>query len=230
MKNGGGRCGSAAAPRALCLTMNTTVIEVLGEGSVRALLRSAGFTQVREPGDVAGGAPGLVALASTAPATERLAALDEAVARHPEALVVMTMPADASASLLRAAVRRGANGIVLDDRVPAAVASTVHAVLAGQLVVPMALARRLAPPPLTHREKEIIGLVVRGYTNRQIAGELFLAESTVKTHLSSALRKLDARSRAEAAAMVLDPGEGHELVILPLPTSPRKIRAELAVD
>jgi DNA-binding NarL/FixJ family response regulator len=210
--------------------MTTTVIEVLGEGSALALLRAAGFPQVREPGDGAGGAPDLVVLASTAPAAERLVALDEAVARHPKAAVAMTMPADATATLLRAAVRRGAHGIVLDDCVATTLASTVHAVLAGQLVVPMALARRLAPPPLTHREKEILGLVVRGYTNRQIAGELFLAESTVKTHLSSALRKLDARSRAEAAAMVLDPGEGHELTILPLPNSPRKIRAELAVD
>ena len=54
-----------------------------------------------------------------------------------------------------------------------------------------------------------MGLVVLGYTNRQIADALFLAESTVKTHLSSAFGKLDARSRSEAAAVILDPEEGH---------------------
>jgi DNA-binding NarL/FixJ family response regulator len=93
-------------------------------------------------------------------------------------------------------------------------------VAAGQLAVPMALARRLAPRPLSHREKEIMALVARGYTNRQIAGRLFLAESTIKTHMSSALRKLDARSRAEASALVLDPEEGHGLAILSLLLSP----------
>jgi DNA-binding NarL/FixJ family response regulator len=51
-------------------------------------------------------------------------------------------------------------------------------------------------------------MVVRGLTNRQIAHELFLAESTVKTHLSSAFSKLNTRSRAEAAAIILDPDEG----------------------
>ena len=46
---------------------------------------------------------------------------------------------------------------------------------------------------------------MQGLTNREIAPQLYLAESTVKTHLSSAFRKLDARSRAEAVARIQDP-------------------------
>jgi predicted transcriptional regulator len=72
-------------------------------------------------------------------------------------------------------------------------------------------------------------LVVAGCTNRQIARELYVAESTVKTHLSSALRKLDVRSRAEAAALILDPEEGQGLAILTLAPDPRKIEAGATV-
>jgi DNA-binding CsgD family transcriptional regulator len=85
--------------------------------------------------------------------------------------------------------------------------------------VPVALGRRVAPRALSYREKQILGLVVLGLTNRQIADRLFVAESTVKTHLSSSLRKLDARSRAEAAALVLDPDEGYGPSILSISLS-----------
>ena len=87
-------------------------------------------------------------------------------------------------------------------------------VLAGQLAVPSALVRQIAPRPLSYREKQILGLVVLGFTNREIADKLFLAESTVKTHLSSSFAKLDAHSRSEAAARILDPDSGYGVGIL----------------
>jgi DNA-binding NarL/FixJ family response regulator len=55
---------------------------------------------------------------------------------------------------------------------------------------------------------------VLGFTNREIADKLYLAESTVKTHLSSAFTKLDARSRSEAVARILDPESGYGVGIL----------------
>jgi DNA-binding NarL/FixJ family response regulator len=58
--------------------------------------------------------------------------------------------------------------------------------------------------------------VVLGFTNRQIADKLFLAESTVKTHLSSAFGKLDAHSRADVTARILDPENGYGVGILSL--------------
>jgi DNA-binding NarL/FixJ family response regulator len=59
-----------------------------------------------------------------------------------------------------------------------------------------------------HREREVLRLAVTGHTNGEIASTLFLAESTVKSHLSSAYRKLGAGGRSEAASMILDPDEG----------------------
>jgi DNA-binding NarL/FixJ family response regulator len=115
--------------------------------------------------------------------------------------------------LLRRALLAGAAGIVLDSELESALVASASATLAGQLAVPRALGRQIAPRPLSHREKEILALVVRGLTNRQIAGRLYLAESTVKTHVSSAFRKLDVRSRAEAAARIEDPDAGYGMGI-----------------
>ena len=59
-----------------------------------------------------------------------------------------------------------------------------------------------------------MNLVVMGFTNSQIGSRLFLAESTVKSHLSSAFSKLGVRSRSEAAALILDPEESFGMGIL----------------
>lgn len=178
-------------------------------------LRAAGFV-VQDPlaADAA-----LVVLVLSGDAAERVDAIVAQAQAHPGATVVATMPGDAAVGLLRRAMRAGADGIVLDADLAFALVPTVRAVMAGQLAVPRALRRQLAPRPLSYREKEVLSLVVRGFTNRQIADTLFLAESTVKTHLSSAFGKLDARSRSEAAALCLDPDAGFELG-LPLVGTP----------
>jgi DNA-binding NarL/FixJ family response regulator len=115
---------------------------------------------------------------------------------------------------LRRAVRAGADSVVLEHELEAALAPAVRAVAAGLTAVPALLrsgAERLA---LSHREREVLRLAVTGHTNGEIASMLFLAESTVKSHLSSAYRKLGAASRSEAALMIFDPNEGLAEVIL----------------
>jgi DNA-binding NarL/FixJ family response regulator len=169
------------------------------------------------------------------PVAERVEAIAEAVAAHPGVPVVATMPASASGTELRDAVRAGAAGLVLAGDLARTLAPTVAAVHAGQLVMPPALSRWMAPHVLSHREKEVLGLVTRGFTNRQIADELFLAESTVKSHLSSAFAKLDTRSRAEAAALVMEPADGYGQAILSAvrdqdPHGARKIGGVAAVE
>jgi DNA-binding NarL/FixJ family response regulator len=133
---------------------------------------------------------------------------------HPEACVVAVMPAGGTNASLRRVLLAGATGIVLDDDLEHALVPTACAALAGQLAVPVALARHIAPRPLSHREKQILALVMRGLTNHEIARKLYLAESTVKTHLSSAFRKLDARSRSEAVTRMIDPEGGYRATIL----------------
>jgi DNA-binding NarL/FixJ family response regulator len=132
----------------------------------------------------------------------------------PGARVVIVAPDDRRSGELRRLLRAGADAVVFDAQAEACLALTVRAVHEGQIVVPRALRRHVVHQPLSHREKQILRLVVRGFTNRQIADELYLAESTVKTHLSSAFGKLDAHSRAEVTALILDPDEGRGLGIL----------------
>jgi DNA-binding NarL/FixJ family response regulator len=179
------------------------------------LLRGAGFpvqaATGHEPAEGRRWDGALLVLLLCGDAADRVDAIATQAGHRPGAAVVVTMPAAAPAGVLRRALHAGADGIVFDDAVARALVATARAVAAGQLAVPLALRRQVAPRPLSYREKEILSFVVLGYTNRQIADKLFLAESTVKTHLSSVFEKLDARSRAEAAALVLDPDTGYGL-------------------
>jgi DNA-binding NarL/FixJ family response regulator len=180
---------------------------------VRLLARSGIAVTAADAG--AEGATGdCIVLARTGDARARLDAIAEVAGRHPNRPLVTTMPSDAGGATLRRALRQGADGIVLDDDLARTLVPTVAAVAAGALTVPRSMRRQIAPRALSHREKQALGLVVLGYTNRQIADTLFVAESTVKTHLSSAFAKLDARSRSEAAALIVDPEEGYGLGIL----------------
>jgi DNA-binding NarL/FixJ family response regulator len=62
------------------------------------------------------------------------------------------------------------------------------------------------PPELSPREYEVLTLLVRGYNNRQIATELFIDETTVKTHLHRIFEKLQVRDRTQAAIMAVQRG------------------------
>lgn len=107
----------------------------------------------------------------------------------------------------RRAIAAGATGVVFAEQL-AVLASTVTAVAAGQLVVPNSLRTAVAKPVLTTREKQILALVVLGFSNREIADQLFVTESTVKSHLFSAFRRLGVRTRKEATALILDSQQG----------------------
>ena len=79
-------------------------------------------------------------------------------------------------------------------------ATTVWAVASGQSVVPRKLRAGVETPVLSHREHQVLGLVRDGLTNAEIAECLFLAESTIKSHLASIFTKFGVRSRKEVAA------------------------------
>jgi DNA-binding NarL/FixJ family response regulator len=108
----------------------------------------------------------------------------------------------------------GADGFVTEDELEPALAAVVRAVAIGYVAIPRALRRSVARPAFSHREREVLALVVEGLHNREIADRLYLAESTIKSHVASSFAKLGVRSRKEAAAVVLDPDEDlRELVL-----------------
>lgn len=108
----------------------------------------------------------------------------------------------------RRALRAGADALVNDCSLERELGPTVRAVCAGLTCVPLRHRAILDAEALSMREKQILGMLVRGFTNAEIAAKLFLAESTVKSHLSSAYAKLGVRSRQAAATMILDPHGG----------------------
>lgn len=198
------------------------VLAIVGEDAdarraVTTQLRGAGFVVAATAADDLGRAPeGVVVVLTSGSDAERVSAVRAVAAARPDAAILAVMPGGGPNAWLRRTLLAGASGIVLDADLERALVPTVHALLAGQVAVPAVLARQLAPRPLSHREKQILSLVVRGLTNREIAHKLFLAESTVKTHLSSAFRKVDARSRSEAVARIQDPDAGYGAGILAL--------------
>lgn len=129
---------------------------------------------------------------------------------------------------VRAALGAGAAGVVLVAELDSSLGPCVQAARADQICVPRAHWRQIEPPVLSLREKQTLGLVVMGFTNGQIAQQLFLAESTVKSHLSSAFGKLGVRSRNEAVNLILDPERGLGMGILALGGEPLESRTVAA--
>ena len=120
-----------------------------------------------------------------------------------EAPIVAVSP-PATGTGVRRGLDGGADAIVFEPMIESTLAVTVSAVGSGQSVVPRELRASVQPPTLSHRERQVLTYVTKGLTNSQIAEQLFLSESTVKSHLSSAFTKFGVRSRREAAALFLE--------------------------
>ncbi|WP_016998269.1 response regulator transcription factor [Kocuria atrinae] len=118
------------------------------------------------------------------------------------------------------ALKAGARGFLLKDAGPALLSQAIHAAADGEaLIAPSVTVRLLtafarsqpespAQPiePLTSREEEVLVTVAQGRTNSEIAADLYISPSTVKTHLASLMRKLDARNRVELAMWAHETG------------------------
>jgi DNA-binding NarL/FixJ family response regulator len=125
------------------------------------------------------------------------------------------------------ALRAGAVGFILKDAGPALLVEAVRAASIGDALISpsitVRLLRHLAPTrtaaaampavPLSEREVEVIRTIAKGRTNQEVAAELFISVSTVKSHLASIQTKLRLRNRVEIAAWawesrLVDPGDG----------------------
>lgn len=151
--------------------------------------------------------PEAVLLAVDPSSSTTLADVRRLTAAFRGAHVVIVSTATEGAGV-RQVLGAGASGVVNEAELEATLVATTQAVLVGNICVPRKLHRCLFKPAFSHRERQVLALVVRGFGNRQIAARLFLAESTVKSHLASAFQKLGVRSRKEAAALLMDPDEG----------------------
>ena len=116
-----------------------------------------------------------------------------------------------------AALEAGASGYLLKDAEADEVAQAIRAAHAGEVHLDAAVARLLAErmrhrrtetpvEPLTEREKEVIGLLGRGASNKEIASALFITERTARTHVSNILGKLGLASRTQAALYAVQNG------------------------
>lgn len=118
-------------------------------------------------------------------------------------VAIVLLSAVTEANLVQRALDLGASGYVSKDAAIDTVVAAINAVAAGgRYVDPMLLASLLVSPreTLSVREREVLQHAANGMQNKVIALELGIGEETVKTHLSSVMRKLDSASRTEAVA------------------------------
>jgi len=133
-----------------------------------------------------------------------------------KARVVMVTVSDSGEDVV-AALRGGAEGYLLKDMEPEAMLEALQAVAAGRVVIPPQLNHLLAAAlrgesrpqsagaaGLTEQELRILEKIAAGLSNKQIGRELDIAEGTVKVHVKHILRKLELRSRVEAAVWAVE--------------------------
>jgi DNA-binding NarL/FixJ family response regulator len=137
---------------------------------------------------------------------EEIARLPALRAEHPGPLVAVLreMPGALGARVIAARLE----GAVLAVEAEQTLLPTLAAVAAGQCVVPRAIRQIVDRPPLSPRERQILAMVVLDFSNGEIARKLFVSESNVKNHLSSAFQKLGVKSRSAAAELILDRESG----------------------
>ncbi len=133
-----------------------------------------------------------------------------------ESLLILLTVSNAEEDVVRA-MSAGADGYLLKDMEPEEMLAKLGQALRGQTVIHDSLTGILvramreeshAPPPgeaaLTEREEQILRLIARGMSNKLIAQELAISDGTVKVHVKNLLRKLNLRSRLEAAVWALE--------------------------
>jgi DNA-binding NarL/FixJ family response regulator len=144
-------------------------------------------------------APDVVILNAKLPDIDGLLVL-ERLRRHFPAVKVVIF--DEDSRLLETARERGACAYISKHIDPSLLAEALHEAVASDEFVSLGFPEQaeLSPPPgLTNRELAILKTVAAGHTNKQVAAALFVTEQTVKFHLTNIYRKLDLRSRTDAA-------------------------------
>ena len=199
---------------------------VVVRAGLRAMLE--GNADIRIVGEAANGTeavalagrlvPDVVLMDLRMPETDGVTATATIRKGHPEVHVLVLTTYDTDADILRA-VEAGATGYLLKDATRDDVLRAVRSAAVGESALAPRIASRLmgrmrapAEPALSSREIEVLGLVARGLTNKDIARALHLSEATVKTHLLHIFAKLGVDDRTEAVTVAAERG------ILPIGT------------
>jgi len=146
-------------------------------------------------------------------ATRRILAADELV----RVLILTTFDLD---EYIYEALRAGASGFVLKDDPPEQLLAAIRTVAAGDALLSSSVTRRVikqftklpprTPPTgfdeLTSREREVLQLLAQGLSNAEIGTQLYIGETTVKTHVTRVLQKLDVRDRVQAIVVAYRTG------------------------
>ena len=146
-------------------------------------------------------------------ATRRILAADDTA----RILILTTFDLD---EYVYEALRAGASGFVLKDDSPEQLIAAIRTVAAGEALLSPTITKRViqkfarlprpAPPKelddLSERELEVFRLIARGLSNTEIAQELYISETTVKTHITHILQKLNLRDRVQAVVLAYQTG------------------------
>ena len=161
--------------------------------------------------------PDVVLMDIRMPVLDGIAATTRLLQESPESRVVMLTTFDLDEYVVEA-FRAGASGFVLKTAPPLQLVAAVRTIVLGEaLLAPVSTrqlieqsARRAAPSPLlaslSVRETDVLRLLARGLSNAEIAEELFVEQSTVKTHVANVLAKLGVRDRGQAVVFAFENG------------------------
>jgi DNA-binding NarL/FixJ family response regulator len=155
------------------------------------------------------------------PQLDGIAGTAELLAAAPASRVMILTTFEDDAYIL-GALRAGASGFLLKRSSPEELIAAIHTVAAGEALLSPSVTQRLidhvarhpvigehANPlldELTPREREVLELIAQGLSNREIAGELTVEETTVKSHVKRVLMKLQARDRVQAVILAYESG------------------------
>jgi len=143
------------------------------------------------------------------PGVNGIEAIDRILGEFPDARIIVLTTYTGDAQVLRA-LRAGARAYILKGHVHRELLETIRTVHAGRKRIPPDIAVELAEhtteDELSSREIEVLRLIAAGNSNKQIADQLYIEESTVKSHVTNILSKLSANDRAHAVTIGLKRG------------------------
>ncbi|HJV24580.1 MAG TPA: response regulator transcription factor [Aromatoleum sp.] len=148
--------------------------------------------------------PDVAMLDMRMPVLDGVGALEEIRRHDPAARVVMLTTFDTDTDIA-SAIKAGAKGYLLKDAPRDDLLAAIRCVHAGETSIPAGLLTKLAngisSETLTGRELDVLSLLAQGKSNREIGANLFIGETTVKSHLRSIFTKLNVLSRIEAVTV-----------------------------